>query len=168
MSSIDLAPFYRSSIGFDRVGRLIDNALRTTESSAGYPPYNIEVLADNEYAITLAVAGFKREHLDISVENGVLTIRGGKGDDNAQRQFLYQGIANRAFERRFNLAEHVEVTDAALSDGILTVSLRREVPEAMKPRSIPIEDGAGNVLEHGASQSTGPASTGQAQEDQAA
>ena len=148
MSSIDLGPFYRSSIGYDRVGRLIDNALRATESGAGYPPYNIEVLDENHYAITLAVAGFKREHLDLSVGNGVLTVSGGKGAETKQRQFLHQGIANRAFERRFNLAEHVEVTDAALSDGMLTVNLRREVPEAMKPRSIPIGDGEGNMLEH--------------------
>jgi molecular chaperone IbpA len=112
MSAIDLGPFYRSSIGYDRVGRLIDNAL------------------------------------DISVENGVLTISGGKGDETRERQYLHQGIANRAFERRFNLAEHVEVTEAALSDGMLTVNLRREVPEAMKPRSIPIEDSGGQVLEH--------------------
>ena len=148
MSSIDLGPFYRSSIGYDRVGRLIDNALRATENGAGYPPYNIEVLDENHFAITLAVAGFKREHLDLSVENGVLTISGGKGAEAEQRQFLHQGIANRAFERRFNLAEHVEVTNAALSDGMLTVNLRREVPEAMKPRSIPIGDGDSNMLEH--------------------
>jgi molecular chaperone IbpA len=150
MTSIDLGPFYRSSIGYDRVGRLIDNALRATESSAGYPPYNIEVLDENHYAITLAVAGFKRDNLDIAVENGVLTISGAKSDENRQKQYLYQGIANRAFERRFNLAEHVEVTKADLSDGVLTVNLRREIPEAMKPRSIPIADGddRGNVLEH--------------------
>ncbi len=154
MSSIDLGPFYRSSIGYDRVGRLIDNALRATESGSGYPPYNIEVLEENRYAITLALAGFKREDLDLSVENGVLTISGRKADDATQRQFLYQGIANRAFERRFNLAEHVEVTDAGLSDGILTVNLRREVPEAMKPRSIPIESGDANVLEHEAQPSS--------------
>lgn len=148
MSSIDLGPFYRSSIGYDRVGRLIDNALRTTESSAGYPPYNIEVLDENRYAITLAVAGFKREDLDIAVENGVLSINGGKSAETEQRRFLHQGIANRAFERRFNLAEHVEVTGADLSDGMLTVNLRREVPEAMKPRSIPIEEGNTSMLEH--------------------
>lgn len=168
MSSIDLAPFYRSSIGFDRVGRLIDNALRTTENSAGYPPYNIEVLDDNEYAITLAVAGFRREDLDISVENGVLSIRGGRSDSQSERQFLYQGIANRAFERRFNLADYVEVTEAGLSDGILTVKLRREVPEAMKPRSIPIEDGSSNVLEHGAQQASERADAHSAEADRAA
>ena len=100
MNSVDLGPFYRSSIGYDRVGRLIDNALRATESSAGYPPYNIEVLDENHYAITLAVAGFKREQLDLAVENGVLTISGGKSDDGQERQYLHQGIANRAFERR--------------------------------------------------------------------
>lgn len=159
MSSIDLGPFYRSSIGYDRVGRLIDNALRGTESGAGYPPYNIEVLGENNYAITLAVAGFKREQLELSVENGVLTIAGKKGDDSAERTFLYQGIANRAFERRFNLAEHVEVTDARLSDGVLTVDLKREVPEAMKPRSIPIGDAGGNVLDHDGADASNDAGT---------
>ncbi|NND69493.1 MAG: Hsp20 family protein [Halioglobus sp.] len=148
MSSVDLGPFYRSSIGYDRVGRLIDNALRASESGAGYPPYNIEVLSENSYAITLAVAGFKREQLDLSVENGVLTIAGKKGEESGERTFLYQGIANRSFERRFNLAEHVEVSDARLSDGVLTVDLKREVPEAMKPRSIPIAGGESNVLEY--------------------
>jgi len=148
MNTVDLSPFYRSSIGYDRVGRLIDNAMRATENSAGYPPYNIEVLDENRYTITLAVAGFKREQLDISVENGVLTISGGKGEETAERQFLHQGIANRAFERRFNLAEHVEVQEAGLCDGMLTVKLRREVPEAMKPRSIPIGDGNSNVLDY--------------------
>ncbi len=148
MSSIDLSPFYRNSIGYDRVGRLIDSALRASESSAGYPPYNIEVLDENRYAITLAVAGFKREELDIDVENGVLTVRGRKTEEQGERKFLHQGIANRAFERRFNLAEHVEVSAAALSDGMLTVNLHREVPEAMKPRTIPIGDGGTTTLEH--------------------
>ncbi len=150
MSSIDLSPFYRNSIGYDRVGRLIDSALRASESSAGYPPYNIEVLDENRYAITLAVAGFRREDLDIAVENGVLTVSGKRADEQVERKFLHRGIANRAFERRFNLAEHVEVSEAALSDGMLTVRLQREIPEAMKPRSVPIGAGDANVLEHAA------------------
>lgn len=162
MNSIDLGPLYRSSVGYDRVGRLIDNAFRAAENGAGYPPYNIEMLDENHYAITLAVAGFKRDLLDISVENCVLTISGGKDADNQERQYLHQGIANRAFERRFNLAEHVEVTEADLSDGMLTVNLKREIPEAMKPRSIPIGDGdgRGNVLQHADSQESVQGDTG--------
>lgn len=150
MNSIDLSPFYRSSVGYDRVGALIDNALRGADSTAGYPPYNIEVLDENRYAITLAVAGFKRDNLEITVENGVLTVCGSKGKDVEERRYLHQGIANRPFERRFNLAEYVEVTDAEFSDGMLTISLKKEIPESMKPRSIPIGGETGNVLEHGA------------------
>jgi len=148
MNSIDLSPLYRSSVGYDRIGALIDSAVRGGDHSAGYPPYNIEVLDDNRYAICLAVAGFDRGNLDLSVENSVLTIRGSKPSESTEREYLHQGIANRAFERRFNLAEHVEVTDADLRNGLLTVSLRREIPEAMKPRTIPIRSDEGNVLEH--------------------
>lgn len=148
MSSIDLSPFYRNSIGYDRIGALIDNAMHGTDSAVGYPPYNIEVIDEDLYAITLAIAGFQRDNLDITVESGVLTIRGHKSDDARERNYLHQGIANRAFERRFNLAEYVEVTDAQLSDGMLTVKLQREIPEAMKPRTIAVGDGSGTVLEH--------------------
>ncbi len=150
MNSIDLSPFYRSSIGYDRVGALIDNALRGADNTTGHPPYNIEVLDENHYAITLAVAGFDTEALDITLENNVLTVKGSKGKPSEVRGYLHQGIADRAFERRFNLAEFVEVTEAALSNGLLTVSLRREIPEAMKPRSIPISEGERKVLEHDA------------------
>jgi len=148
MNSIDLSPLYRSSVGYDRIGALIDSAVRGGDHSAGYPPYNIEVLDENRYAICLAIAGFKREDLELSVENSVLTIRGSKPSESTGREYLHQGIANRAFERRFNLAEHVEVTDADLKNGLLTVSLIREIPEAMKPRTIPIGSDEGNVLEH--------------------
>jgi molecular chaperone IbpA len=150
MNSIDLSPFYRSSIGYDRVGALIDNALRGADNTTGYPPYNIEVLDENHYAITLAVAGFDRKALDITLENNVLTVKGSKGKPSEPRGYLHQGIADRAFERRFNLAEFVEVTEAELSNGLLTVSLRREIPEAMKPRSISISEGQRSVLEHDA------------------
>ncbi len=147
MTRIDLTPLYRSSIGFDRMGSLLDTALRSEKTTSGYPPYDIEVRGDNEYAITLAVAGFDRSELDIQVEKGVLTVRGKKAEDNSERNFLYQGIANRAFERKFNLADHVEVSDADMSNGLLTISLVKEVPEAMKPKSIAINQ-SGNVLEH--------------------
>ena len=146
MNAIDLTPFYRSSVGFDRLGSLINSALTSESTSSGYPPYNIEVLDENRYAITLALAGFSEDELDIQVEKGVLTVRGNK-DSKEEREFLYQGIANRNFERKFNLADHIEVTGADLSNGLLTVSLKKEIPEAMKPKSIAINQG-GKVLEH--------------------
>ena len=148
MNTIDLTPLYRSSIGFDRLGALLDTALRAEQASAGYPPYNIEVVGDNRYGITLAVAGFDRDELDIQVEKGVLTVRGKKSEDGKEeRKYLYQGIATRAFERKFNLADHVEVTGAELTNGLLTISLVKEIPEAMKPKTIAINQ-SGNVLEH--------------------
>lgn len=146
MNAIDLTPLYRSSVGYDRLASLIDNALTTESTFSGYPPYNIEVLDDNRYAITLAVAGFSQDELDLQVEKGVLTVRGNKNEKD-ERQYLYQGIANRTFERKFNLADYVEVTGADLSHGFLTISLVKEIPEAMKPRSIAINQG-GNVLDH--------------------
>lgn len=146
MTTIDLSPLYRSSIGFDRMGSLLDNALRSQKAGVGFPPYDIESTGENRYAITLAVAGFDESELDIQVENGVLSVRGKKSDEVEDRSYLYRGIANRSFERKFNLADHVEVSGADLKNGLLTVSLVREIPEAMKPRSIAISQGA--TLEH--------------------
>jgi molecular chaperone IbpA len=147
MTRLDLTPLYRSSIGFDRMGSLLDTALRSEKTTGGYPPYDIEIRGDNQYAITLAIAGFERSELDIQVEKGVLSVRGKKDEDKTERSYLYQGIANRAFERKFNLADHVEVSGADLNNGLLTISLVKEVPEAMKPKSISINS-SGNVLEH--------------------
>ena len=147
MKSIDLTPLYRNSIGFDALGTMIDTAMRNADANASYPPYNIEALDENHYAITLAVAGFAKSELDLSVENRVLTVRGQKAKEQGEHNYIYQGIANRTFERKFNLAEHVEVTDADLSNGLLTVSLVREIPEAMKPRSIVINQPS-TTLEH--------------------
>ncbi|MCW8194715.1 Hsp20 family protein [Proteobacteria bacterium 005FR1] len=147
MNTIDLSPLYRSSIGFDRLASLLDTALRADQVSSGYPPYDIEQLEENTYAITLAVAGFAENELNIQVENGVLTVSGKKGGEKSERRYLHQGIAQRAFERKFSIADHVEVTGAKLSNGLLTISLVREIPEAEKPRSIPI-NGSRNVLEH--------------------
>ena len=147
MNTIDLTPLYRSSIGFDRLGSLLDTALRSEQASASYPPYNIEANGENRYGITLAVAGFERQELDIQVEKGVLTVRGKKADTKEERKYLYQGIATRTFERKFNLADHVEVTGAQLTNGLLTISLVREIPEAMKPKTIAINT-QDNVLEH--------------------
>ena len=148
MNTIDLTPLYRSTIGFDRFGTLLNSALGAEKNaSGGYPPYNIEVVSDDRYAITVAVAGFEESEIDIQVENGTLTIQGKQGDANKDAKYLHQGIANRAFERKFTLADHVEITDAQLRNGLLTLNLVREVPEAMKPRKISIK-GSDNVLEH--------------------
>lgn len=149
MTTIDLSPLYRSTIGFDRMANLLDAALRGDQTSSGYPPYNIEVTGENRYGITLAVAGFEEDELDIQVENGVLTVRGKKAnsEDDKNRRFLHQGIAYRSFERKFNLADHVEVKGAELKNGLLTISLVKEVPEAMKPKTIPI-NGANAAIEH--------------------
>ena len=145
MSTIDLRPLYRTSVGFDQLASLLDSAFRAESSTNSYPPYNIEVLEENRYAITIAVAGFTNAELDVQVENGVLTVRG-KKDSAPEQNFLHRGIAYRSFERRFNLADHVEVTGADLEHGILTVSLVKQVPEAMKPRSIAI-NAVANALE---------------------
>lgn len=148
MNSIDLTPLYRNSIGFDRLASLLDSALRTDSVSPGYPPYNIEMLGENRYAITLAVAGFEQGELDLMVEKGVLTVRGKKANEEEHR-YLHQGIANRAFERKFNLADHVEVTGADLQNGLLTINLVKEIPEAMKPRTIAINQTRDtSVIEH--------------------
>lgn len=146
MNSIDLSPLYRNSVGFDRLASLIDHALTSEAGGSGYPPYNIEVLSESRYAITLAVAGFTQEELDIQVEKGVLTVHGNKNADD-ESKYLYQGIASRAFERKFNLADYIEVTDADLSNGLLTITLVKEIPEEMKPKSISINKSS-NVLEH--------------------
>ncbi|WP_370592181.1 Hsp20 family protein [Reinekea sp. G2M2-21] len=147
MNTIDLTPLYRNTIGFDRLAAMLDNAFAVDTSAHTYPPYNIESLDDNRYAITLAVAGFEESELDIRVEKGVLTISG-KKTDGEDRKYLHHGIANRAFERKFNLADFVEVTGAEMHNGLLTIGLVKEIPEAMKPKKITIGSGA-KVLEHG-------------------
>ncbi|WP_039913093.1 Hsp20 family protein [Cellvibrio mixtus] len=152
MNTIDLSPLYRSTIGFDRLGALLDTALRADQASAGYPPYNIEATGENRYGITLAVAGFEENELDIQTERGVLTVRGKKTDEGKERRYLHQGIATRAFERKFSLADHVEVTGAQLNNGLLTISLVKEIPEAMKPKSIAINSN-GNLIQHQSDQS---------------
>jgi molecular chaperone IbpA len=138
MRSFDLAPLYRSTVGFDRLFSAIDQ-LAAAETAGGYPPYDIERTGENDYRITLAVAGFASDELSIETKDGVLSVRGQRRqDEGAERRFLHQGIAARSFERRFQLADHVRVTEANLSDGLLHVGLVREVPEAAKPRRIEI------------------------------
>ena len=146
MKSIDLSPLYRSSIGFDNLANMLDSTLTKDASVPAYPPYNIEVLDENRYAITLAVAGFTQSELDIQVDSGVLSICGNKAD-KSKKQFLHQGIANRTFERKFNLADHIEVINADLTSGLLTISLKKEVPEALKPKTIAINSNE-DVLDH--------------------
>ncbi len=148
MTNIDLSPLYRSSVGFDRMGSLLDSALRSQKEAVGYPPYDIEATGEDRYAITLAVAGFEENELEIQVEKGVLRVRGSKQvEDSEEKTYLYRGIANRTFERKFNLADFIEVDGAELKNGLLTIKLVKEVPEAMKPRSISINQ-QGATLEH--------------------
>ncbi|UOM34398.1 Hsp20 family protein [Acuticoccus sp. I52.16.1] len=142
MRQFDLTPLYRSTVGFDRLFSLLDNASAVNQTQT-YPPYNIERTADDEYRITMAVAGFTENELTVEVKENTLTVTGQKAETESENDnFLYRGIAARAFERRFQLADHVHVTGASLDHGLLHVSLRREVPEAKKPRTIAIE-GAG-------------------------
>ncbi|MFQ1969889.1 Hsp20 family protein [Aeromonas veronii] len=135
MRSIDFSPLYRSAIGFDRLANLIESA--ASNDNAGYPPYNIEQLGDNDYRISMAVAGFTQEELELSFQENLLTVKGNKQADTG-RNYLYQGIAERGFERRFQLADYVRVKGADLKNGLLHIELVREVPEAMKPRKIEI------------------------------
>jgi molecular chaperone IbpA len=142
MRTLDFAPLLRSSIGFENLNRLVDFATRG-EGDA-YPPYNIEKLAEDAYRISMAVAGFGRDELELTVQDNVLIVVG-KAEpkaDEAERQFLHRGIAKRAFERRFQLADTIKVTGAGYADGLLNIELKREVPEHKKPRRIAIDDQA--------------------------
>ena len=141
MRQIDFAPLYRSTVGFDRLFDLVDSVTGFDQASPGYPPYNIERLGENEYRITMAVAGFSEDELKIDVKEQTLNVKGEKKADEKERQFLHHGIATRAFDRRFRLADHVEVRGADLKDGLLHVDLVRNVPERLKPRTIAISNG---------------------------
>lgn len=149
MNTFDLSPLYRTAIGFDRLADMLSNAQRVDTN--GYPPYNIESLGEDRYRITMAVAGFGRDELDIVSEQNTLTVSGNKNEpseaDEGDREFLYRGIANRSFERRFQLADHVKVAGADLENGLLHIELQRELPERMKPRQIEIGSGESRVIE---------------------
>jgi molecular chaperone IbpA len=136
MRTIDLSPLYRSVVGFDRLADLLDAA--STEAATGYPPYNIERTAENAYRIEIAVAGFKAEDLAIEVKENLLTVQGRKAANDETRRYLHRGLAERNFERRFQLADYVVVQDAQLAHGLLSISLKRELPEALKPRRVEI------------------------------
>lgn len=143
MRSYDFSPLFRSAIGFDRVPSLIDSAQRTAESVDQYPPYNIEKVGEDSYRIAMAVAGFTKDDLTVEVRDGVLFVSGARPTENESTpKFLHRGIAARAFERRFQLADHVEVKNADLQNGLLSIDLVRELPEAMKPRTIEVTSGS--------------------------
>jgi len=138
MRTVDFSPLYRSSVGFDHLLNLLENASRGEQKNGGYPPYNIEALGKDQYQITLAVAGFAEQDLDIQSDHNKLCIKGQQKTQDKERTYLHQGIANRNFERTFELAEHVKVVGAKLENGLLTIDLVKEIPEAMKPRRIEI------------------------------
>ncbi len=137
MRNFDLTPLYRSTVGFDRLASILDNVARS-DGSASYPPYNIEKTGDDAYRITIAVAGFTDNELTIEARDGQLVIAGRKAEAEAETTYLHRGIATRAFEKRFQLADHVRATDAITQNGLLHVDLLREIPEALKPRKIEI------------------------------
>ncbi len=147
MRTVDFSPLYRSVVGFDRLAALLETA--TADAATGYPPYNIERTDENAYRIEIAVAGFRPDELNIEVKENLLTVQGRKAANDDQRRFLHRGLAERDFERRFQLADYVVVTDAKLSDGLLAISLKRELPEALKPRRIEIATGESAPLIEG-------------------
>ncbi|MCI3131124.1 Hsp20 family protein [Phenylobacterium aquaticum] len=136
MRTIDFSPLYRSVVGFDRLAALLETA--SADAATGYPPYNIERTDENAYRIEIAVAGFRPDELNIEVKENLLTVQGRKAANDDQRRFLHRGLAERDFDRRFQLADYVVVTEAKLADGLLQISLKRELPEALKPRRIEI------------------------------
>ncbi|MBC3869621.1 Hsp20 family protein [Undibacterium oligocarboniphilum] len=138
MRNFDFAPLYRSAIGFDRLAQFFDDAQRN-DAAPSYPPYNIELIAEDKYAITMAVAGFERSELEIESERDMLKVAGRRQKEEGQRNYLHRGIASRDFEHRFRLADHVRVMAARLDNGLLTIELVREIPEAYKPRRILID-----------------------------
>jgi molecular chaperone IbpA len=141
MRNFDLAPLYRATVGFDQIADMMDRVLSNDMAQPTYPPYNIEKTADDAYRISIAVAGFADSDLSVEVKEGALVVSAQKADDGSERSFLHRGIATRAFERKFQLADHVRVTGASHADGMLHIDLVREVPEALKPRRIEIASG---------------------------
>lgn len=148
MRTYDLSPLFRSAIGFDRLANTLET-IHNANSSGGYPPYNIELMDEDHYTITMAVAGFTTDDLEIEVNQNMLRVSGQKKEeDNSTRTFLHRGIANRSFERSFQLADHIRVANASIQDGMLEVKLVREIPEAMKPRRIEIQKRGNAVIDN--------------------
>ena len=137
MRNFDLSPLYRSAIGFDRLVNLLESG--QAQSNGGYPPYNVELVNENQYRIAIAVAGFAEQELDITAHDNLLTVKGAHKDEPRERNYLYQGIAERNFERKFQLAEHIQIKGANLENGLLYIDLERVVPETLKPRRIEIK-----------------------------
>lgn len=147
MTTFDFSPLYRTSVGFDRLASLMSSATRQDQGNS-YPPYNIRITSEDHYRITMAVAGFSEEDIAITSEQNRLVVTGkGADDSEEQGEYLHRGIATRAFERRFNLADHVNVIGASLENGLLHIDLEREIPEAMKPRTIKIGKSASRLLD---------------------
>ncbi len=147
MTTIDFAPLFRSTIGFDRMQRLFDAATRMDETMPSYPPYNIEALGENAYRLTMAVAGFSTDELDVTIKEDTLSISATVAKNDAENAYLHRGIAGRSFERRFALAEHIKVAGANLVNGLLHIDLTREVPEEKKPRKIEIGGDTAKAIE---------------------
>jgi molecular chaperone IbpA len=141
MRPIDFAPLYRSTVGFDRLFNLLDSVTGYDQGPTAYPPYNIERLGENEYRITMAVAGFAQDEIKVDVKEQTLSVSGARKPEEKERRYLHRGIAARNFERRFQLADHIEVKGADLQDGLLHVDLVRNVPDRLKPRAIAIGNG---------------------------
>ena len=144
MRHFDFSPLYRATVGFDQVADMMDRILAADGGQPSYPPYNIEKTADDAYRISLAVAGFSADDLTVEAKDRALVVSGRKAADESERSFLHRGIATRAFERRFQLADHVIVSGASHLDGMLHIDLKREIPEALKTRRIAITEGAGS------------------------
>lgn len=138
MRTFDFTPLYRSSVGFDQIANMMDRVLTADAATPSYPPYNIEKMDDEAYRISIAVAGFSDADLSVEVREKSLIVSAKKADEDAAKTYLHRGIATRAFERRFHLADHVQITGAAHADGMLHIDLERQVPEALKPRQIQI------------------------------
>ena len=147
MRNFDLAPLYRATVGFDQIADMMDRVLSSDLNQPTYPPYNIEKTADDAYRISIAVAGFSDSDLNVEVKENALVVSARKADENVDRTYLHRGIATRAFERRFHLADHVRVTGASHTDGMLHIDLEREIPEALKPRRIEIANGGAKAVE---------------------
>lgn len=141
MRSFDFAPLHRATVGFDQIADLMDRVLSADTAQPSYPPYNIEKTADDAYRISIAVAGFAEGDLAVEVKDNALIVSARKAGDEAERKYLHRGIATRAFERRFALADHIRVTGASHENGMLHINLTREIPEALKPRRIEIASG---------------------------
>ncbi|MGE0754838.1 MAG: Hsp20 family protein [Alphaproteobacteria bacterium] len=147
MHAYDLSPLFRSGVGFDHLSRMIDSAFKADERAQAYPPYNIARMGEDEYEVTMAVAGFKQSELSVVAQQNSLVVTGNSEtkEETKGKEYLHRGIANRSFERKFSLADHVKVVDAHLENGLLTLRMKREIPEESKPKVIAIN--SGNLLE---------------------